>query len=256
VLGIEDQVVRMRTIAGKTVAYSVVGEGPPVVVGGWWCSHLTLNWQDPDFRAYVSRLAERNAIIRYDRPGTGASGLKGDVPQTLDDEVGVMAGVVDALVTTGSPWSAPPPARRSPPRCGRPAPPSHPPGAVRVLRTGRGHRPRTGPGSDRRRHRQSLGLGRPHARRHFRARCVKPGSRGVARFQRQSATPEQAARSLAAIYELDVTEPLSRMRVPTTVIHRRDDRRHSLRARSRRRPTNQGINVCGTQWRQPLPLAG
>jgi pimeloyl-ACP methyl ester carboxylesterase/DNA-binding CsgD family transcriptional regulator len=43
-------------------------------------------------------------------------------------------------------------------------------------------------------------------------------------FQRESATPEQAARSLAATYELDVTEHLPQVRVPTTVIHRRDDR--------------------------------
>jgi DNA-binding CsgD family transcriptional regulator/pimeloyl-ACP methyl ester carboxylesterase len=45
-----------------------------------------------------------------------------------------------------------------------------------------------------------------------------------ARFQRRSATPEQAARSLAATYRTDVTAPLSRVRVPTHVVHRHDDR--------------------------------
>lgn len=36
VLGIEDQVVRTTRVAGETVAYSTVGDGPPVVLGGWW----------------------------------------------------------------------------------------------------------------------------------------------------------------------------------------------------------------------------
>jgi len=97
VLGIEEQVIRTTKVAGNTVAYSVVGEGPPLLVGGWWCSHLTLNWQDTYFRAYLSRLAARHAVVRYDRPGTGASGPGGAIPVTLDDEVAVMAGVVDAL---------------------------------------------------------------------------------------------------------------------------------------------------------------
>ena len=43
-LGANDQVVRYAEVAGATVAWSAVGSGPPLIVGGWWCSHLELNF--------------------------------------------------------------------------------------------------------------------------------------------------------------------------------------------------------------------
>jgi DNA-binding CsgD family transcriptional regulator len=45
-----------------------------------------------------------------------------------------------------------------------------------------------------------------------------------AAFQRQSASREQAHDALAATYQLDARDALSRIKVPTTVLHRRDDR--------------------------------
>jgi pimeloyl-ACP methyl ester carboxylesterase len=97
VLGIEDQIVRTIPGGGDPVAYSIIGNGPPVLIGGWWSSHLRLNWQDPLFRAFFSRLAGRHSVIRYDRPGTGASGPLGSLPRSVDEEVAVMGRVVDAL---------------------------------------------------------------------------------------------------------------------------------------------------------------
>ena len=45
-----------------------------------------------------------------------------------------------------------------------------------------------------------------------------------ARFQREAATGETAAALLERIYRLDVRGELERLRVPTQVVHRRDDR--------------------------------
>ena len=41
----EDQVVRHAAIGGRSVAWSSVGTGPVLVIGGWWSSHLELDWQ-------------------------------------------------------------------------------------------------------------------------------------------------------------------------------------------------------------------
>jgi pimeloyl-ACP methyl ester carboxylesterase/DNA-binding CsgD family transcriptional regulator len=225
VLAIEDQVVRTTNVAGSTVAYSVVGEGPPVLVGGWWCSHLALNWQDPLFREYVSRLAAHHCVIRYDRPGTGNSDGAGAVPLTLDDEVAVMGGLIEALgldrlamigASSGAAIAAAYTATR-------------PRQVSRLVLYG------------------AFARGEDIAPEPVRAAIVDviashwglgarllsdvflPGAsaderEAFTRFQRQSATPEQAARSLASTYELDVTEYLSQIQVPTTVLHRRDDR--------------------------------
>ncbi len=67
----DDLLVRYAEADGATVAWSEVDAGPALVVTGWWCSHLALNWADPLFRDYVERLADHRTVFRYDRPGTG-----------------------------------------------------------------------------------------------------------------------------------------------------------------------------------------
>ena len=64
----------VREVGGRTVAWSEVGDGPALVVGGWWCSHLAVDWLDELFRRFTGILAERHRVIRYDRPGAGLSG--------------------------------------------------------------------------------------------------------------------------------------------------------------------------------------
>ena len=92
----EDQVVRYAAVGGRSVAWSSYGSGPVVVIGGWWSSHLALDWEDPEFRRFVGLLARRHRVVRYDRPGTGLSD-RGEPPHDRDEEVAVLAGLVDAL---------------------------------------------------------------------------------------------------------------------------------------------------------------
>ena len=91
----DQQSIRFATLDGRRIAYATAGEGPPLVLGGWWMSHLELDWRDPRFRAFVQTLAEHRTVVRYDRPGTGLSGDGGEPPATVDEEVAVLAAVVD-----------------------------------------------------------------------------------------------------------------------------------------------------------------
>lgn len=224
VLRVEDQLVRhLRTSRGD-IAYSAVGSGPPLLVGGWWCSHLTLNWEDPLFRGYLSRLAERFTVIRYDQPGRGASGV-GGAPLDLDGEIAVTTDLVDALdldrlavvgASSGAAVAAGLAARR--------------PGRVHrlVLYGAFARGADIAPEGARRAMVDAIsahwGLGS-----RLLADIFVPGASNTererfAQFQRLSATAEQAARSLAATYDIDATADLAALTVPATVLHRRRDR--------------------------------
>lgn len=224
-LGIEDQVVRTVQVAGDTLAYSIIGDGPPVVIGGWWCGHLELNWQDPLFREFLAPLAARHSVIRYDPPGIGRSGRAGRIPLTVDDEMTVLAALVETLglsrfdvigASSGAAAAVAYAAQR-------------PAGLGRLVLYGSFARGRDIAAAPARTALLEVvathwGLGS-----RLLADVFVPGSSAkeraaFARFQRRSATREQAGQSLAATYRADVTDRLAKVRVPTCVIHRRDDR--------------------------------
>jgi pimeloyl-ACP methyl ester carboxylesterase/DNA-binding CsgD family transcriptional regulator len=221
----EDQVVHHATVGGRSVAWSEVGSGPRLVIGGWWSSHLELDWEDPAFRRFTGRLAERHTVVRYDRPGSGLSDRAGPPPEDLDAQVAVLAGLVDALgpqrvsllgASSGCPVAAAYAAE-------------HPDRVDRLVLYGGYTR-----GSD---------IAAPSAResmvglveQHWGvgsrvlADVFLPGATArerdaFSRFQRRSATREMAAESLRTVYALDVSDRLAGVRCPTLVLHRRDDR--------------------------------
>ncbi|MCX4090939.1 alpha/beta fold hydrolase [Nocardia sp. alder85J] len=223
-LRVEDQVVRHVKTGGGDVAYSVVGNGPALLIGGWWCSHLALNWEDPLFRAYLSGLASRFGVIRYDQPGRGMSG-GGGAPLDLDGEIAVVTALIDALglervavlgASSGAAVAAGLAARL--------------PGRVHrlVLYGAFARGADIAPDSARQAMVHTIsahwGLGS-----RLLADVFVPGADSAererfAQFQRLSATAEQAAGSLAATYDIDATEYLAAVTVPTTVLHRRQDR--------------------------------
>ena len=55
------------------LAYSVVGQGPTVVVPPGWVSHQEVLWNDPDFGGFYGALAAHHRVITYDKHGTGLS---------------------------------------------------------------------------------------------------------------------------------------------------------------------------------------
>lgn len=224
-LGPDDQVVRYADVGGSTVAWSAVGSGPPLIIGGWWCSHVELNFADEEFRSFLGRLAAHRTVYRYDRPGTGASSRISAVPDTLEDEVGVLAAFVDALglesvdllgASSGAPVSAAYAARAGDRvhrlalyggfvRGSDIAPPEARAVMLDVLTT------HWGIGS-----RVLADLFVPGATSEERER--------FAEFQRRSASPEVARASLRSTYAFDVSSSVDRIGSPTHVIHRRGDR--------------------------------
>lgn len=217
------QSIRFTSIDGRRVAYATTGEGPPLIIGGWWLSHLELDWRDPLFRSFVGALGRYRTVVRYDRPGTGLSEGGGTTPVDIDAEASVLAGVAEALgddavdlfgVSAGGPVTAAYVAAN----------------AGRVGRLviygsyasgGEIANPDAGVPDLLRKH---WGVGS-----RVLADIFMPGATGEERaafgaFQRESATAEIAAGSLEAVYGLDVRDRLAQVTTPTLVLHRSDDR--------------------------------
>ncbi len=194
------------------------------MIGGWWSRHLELDWRNPLFRRYCGMLGERFTVIRYDRPGSGLSDRDGPPVTGLDDEVAVLAALVDQVgervsLLGGSSGGCVATAYTA----------THPERVDRLVLYGC-----YAYGDD---------IAEQEARESVLAIVAKHwgvGSRILAdiflpngtakereelvRFQRASTTAEDAVRSLRAVYEFDVREFLATIKTPTVVLHRRDDR--------------------------------
>lgn len=91
-----EQEIRFCELDGRRIAYATVGEGPPVVFGAKWVSHLEEEWDDPLARSFYEELAQNHLVVRYDRLGVGLSdrGLAGS--PTVVGETRVLETVLDA----------------------------------------------------------------------------------------------------------------------------------------------------------------
>ena len=84
-----------RSSDGSAIAWSVSGEGPPLIRIGHWLSHLELDWNGAIWGKLIDTLGETNRLIRYDLRGTGLSAR--DAPLTgLDVFVEDLVAVADA----------------------------------------------------------------------------------------------------------------------------------------------------------------
>ena len=220
------QEIRFCEVGGARVAYATVGSGPALLLSALWISHVELEWRFEEFRAFISALARRRTVIRYDRLGTGLSDRPEGGPQpSLEVEVRTIEALIDALSLRtvsllGMSWgccTAAAFAARQPERVrclalvgayaqgGRIAPAALREAMVATVRAhwGTGSRLLADvwvPGAD------------AQAREEF------------ARLQRASASPEVAAAMLEAIYAIDMREVLPRVAAPALVVHRREDR--------------------------------
>jgi pimeloyl-ACP methyl ester carboxylesterase/DNA-binding CsgD family transcriptional regulator len=90
------QVVRFATTPAGRVAYSITGNGPPLVCAFGWVSHLGLMWENPDHRRFVEALAREHTVIRYDKIGCGLSD-RDRTDFTLESEVATLEALVEHL---------------------------------------------------------------------------------------------------------------------------------------------------------------
>ena len=68
-----EQDIRFCELDGRRIAYATVGEGPLLVFGAKWVSHLEEEWDDPRARSFYEDLAQTHRVVRYDRLGAGLS---------------------------------------------------------------------------------------------------------------------------------------------------------------------------------------
>ncbi|MCA1748070.1 MAG: alpha/beta fold hydrolase [Parasphingopyxis sp.] len=58
---------------GTRIAYTVTGEGPPLVKAANWLNHLELDWTSPLWGHLLAGLSQAHSLVRYDERGNGLS---------------------------------------------------------------------------------------------------------------------------------------------------------------------------------------
>ncbi len=233
--------VRYTNVEDIQLAYQVVGDGPPDLlfqIGYPW--HLELQWEHPAVARFFERLASFSRLILYDRRGTGLSergiGMHGfeermdDLRAVLDavgvdrcGQVGVaMGGRVALLFAATYPERTQAVATIA----GHPATfkdePDYPWGTTQeeldqIIEGAQMGWGGTGP-----------------------AQLLQVAAASVAddpftrdwwfRLVRSGMTPREVVEDLRAIAGVDIRDVLSSVRVPTLILHRRDDPLSDIRA--------------------------
>jgi pimeloyl-ACP methyl ester carboxylesterase/DNA-binding SARP family transcriptional activator len=216
---------------GTGLAYSVVGQGPPVVKTANWLNHLEYDWDSPIWRHWIDAIAADHRLLRYDQRGNGLSDWNvGSL--TLDAFVDDLASVVDAAgleqfdllgVSQGCSIAIA--------YCAR-----YPARVRRLILFGgyaAGWRTRAIPAELARREAMltltetGWGQNNPAFRQMFTTLFFPDASAEEAdwfnELQRRTTSPENAVRLQEAFGVIDVRDLLKDVRKPTLVIHARDD---------------------------------
>ena len=84
---------------GVQLAYSKIGQGPPMIKTGNWMTHLEFDLESPIWRHLYRELAKSHTLIRYDARGNGLSDRTVD-EISFDAFVGDLETVADAAGIT------------------------------------------------------------------------------------------------------------------------------------------------------------
>ena len=231
-----EQEIRFCTAAdGVRLAYATVGQGPPLVKAANWLNHLEFDWDSPVWRHLFRGLAKDRQLIRYDERGNGLSDW--DAELSFEMFVRDLETVVDTIgldrfpllgISQGCAVSVAYAVR-------------HPERVSHLILYGgyaRGSNHRGDPGNVA--VRQALktlvleGWGRenPNFRQIFTSFFIPGGTHEQMRWfndlQRMTTSPENAVRFLDTFDDINVTDLLDRVTMPTLVLHCRDDARVSF----------------------------
>src|SRR4029450_2916927 len=91
-----EQDIRFCELDGRRIAYATVGDGPLLLFGGRWVTHLEEEWEDPRRRAFFADLARPHRVVRYDRIGAGLSDRRLSGPPTAENDTRQLAAVFEA----------------------------------------------------------------------------------------------------------------------------------------------------------------
>jgi pimeloyl-ACP methyl ester carboxylesterase/DNA-binding winged helix-turn-helix (wHTH) protein len=218
---------------GVNLAVATSGGGPPLVKTANWLNHLEFDWQSPVWSPLFSRLAAQCQLVRYDERGTGLSDR--DVADfSFEAFVQDLATVVDdcglerfALlgISQGAPVSIAYAVR-------------HPERVARLILCGgfaKGWRKRGNASEVAHAEasvtliREGWGQDNPAARQMFTSLIVPEATHEEMRWfnelERLSASADTAIGLLHVLGDIDVTELLPLVSVPTLVLHSRGDAR-------------------------------
>jgi pimeloyl-ACP methyl ester carboxylesterase len=81
---------------GARIAYATVGAGPALVVAAAGVSHLELEWEEPRVRDFWETIGQHHMIVRYDRQGCGLSD-RNRSDFSLDSEIRTIEAIVKEL---------------------------------------------------------------------------------------------------------------------------------------------------------------
>ena len=216
--------IRYCTTPAGRVAYSTSGAGPALLFESGWVSHLRGQLEFASFGSFVTRLAERFTVIRYDKPGCGLSD-RDAIDLSFDGQVAAALAVADAVgasrfrmfgASQGGQLAATIAARY--------------PDRVEALvlygmcASGRDLAPAEVRDSIVGLVRAHWGLGMKAISGAFITDPTAEEVEAFARLQRASASAAVAARLLEVYYETDIRALLPSIRARTAVLHREADK--------------------------------
>ncbi len=222
---------RYAKSGGMHIAYQVSGTGDlDIVVVPGWISHLESQWEEHSYRRFMQRLSSSGRVIRFDKRNMGLSDRIGDSMPSLEERMDDVRAVMDAAgspravlvgVSEGSALSilfaATCPDRVSAlvlvgGSARLAAGPDYPWGVTEAGAEALGHDLESHWGNG-----VTLPLIYPSA----------VGDPSVlewwARFERIAASPGAAIATATMCLQIDVRQLLPALRMPTLVVHRRDD---------------------------------
>jgi pimeloyl-ACP methyl ester carboxylesterase/DNA-binding winged helix-turn-helix (wHTH) protein len=219
------------TSDGVRIAYALAGQGPPLVKTANWLNHLDYDWQSPIWSHLLHVLAAEHRLIRYDARGNGLSDWELD-DISFDAFVRDLESVIDAIgierfplfgISQGCAVAIAYAVR-------------HPERVSRLILYGGFARGRRRRGSQEGIEqseafltlmRQGWGQENPAFRQLFTSLFLPGGTPEQMQWyndlQRVTTSPTNAVRIRQAVDELDVTDLLPKVRIPTLVLHCRDD---------------------------------
>jgi class 3 adenylate cyclase/pimeloyl-ACP methyl ester carboxylesterase len=231
---LQQQIHFCRARDGVQLAYSMIGQGPPLVKTGNWMTHLEFDLESPIWRHLYRELARDYTLVRYDPRGNGLSDRTVD-EVSFDAFVSDLETVVDATrlerfamlgISQGCAVAIAYAVR-------------HPERVSHLLlyggyALGRNKRHRTAEEKDEDAAMMTLmrsgwGKQNPAFRQLFTSQFIPGATKEQAdwfnELQRITVSPEMAVRLVEATNETDVADVLPRVSVPTLVMHARDDAR-------------------------------
>ena len=227
-----EQQIRFCTSAdGTRIAYATAGQGPPLVKAANWLNHLEFDWQSPIWGHLLRGLAEGRQLVRYDERGTGLSDR--DVENmSFESWVADLGAVVDAAgldrfallgISQGGPVAIAY-AVQNPERVSQ------------LILYGTYARFPQSPDAEKQREytdavlvlmKQAWGRNNSAFRQMFTAYFIPDGTTEQMRWfndlERESASPENAARIYKEFRNLDVSVLAAKVTAPTLVLHCRRD---------------------------------